>query len=204
MDLLFQHQILAIIFSAAITENIALNYFLGICPFISISSDTKTAFQMGVTVTFVMIMTSAANWLIYYHLLIPNGFEDFHLLFFILTIAALVQFLETFIDRYFPALYSVFGIFLPLITVNCAVMGVSLFSIIRNYSLIETLLFSAGSGIGWTLAISLMGALRKRLDMDAIPKSLGKTGITMIIAAFMAMAFAGLSEAFSGGQPWKF
>ena len=191
--------LLSIFISAALTENIALSYFLGICPFISISSNTAISFQMGITVTFVMFTTAAVNWGVYNWLLLPNGFENFHLLFFILTIAGLVQILEGVIDRFFPAVYAVFGIFLPLITVNCAVMGVSLFAILREYNLTETMIYAFGCGIGWTAAITFMGALRNRLDNSAVPASLGKVGITMILAAIMAMAFSGLSGVFSNG-----
>ncbi|GAB4283688.1 MAG: NADH:ubiquinone reductase (Na(+)-transporting) subunit E [Candidatus Rifleibacteriota bacterium] len=189
-----QHPFLAIIFTAIISENIALYYFLGICPLISISSDFKTSWQMGVTVTMVMTLTVAMNWLIFNYLLKPNKIEFLQLLFFILTIAAVVQLLESFLDRFFPAVYKVFGIFLPLITVNCAILGVSMFAILREYDLTGSIVYATGCGIGWTLVICSVSSLRRRLHTDAIPQELGKIGITMIIAAVMALAFSGISE----------
>lgn len=188
-----------ILFTAAISENIALYYFLGICPLISISSDLKTSFAMGTTVSMVMLLTISANWAVYHFLLVPLGLEFLQLLFFVLVIATVVQLLEGFLDRYFPALYAVFGIFLPLIAVNCAILGVSMFAVLREYSLLEAVVYAAGSGVGWTLAICLIASIRRRINPDNIPQHLGKTGITMIIAAVIAMAFSGISGLFGPG-----
>jgi Na+-transporting NADH:ubiquinone oxidoreductase subunit E len=182
-----------IFFNAVIKENLALYFFLGICPLISVSADLKAAWQMGVTVTSVMVTTAAVNWGIFYFLLKPFQVEYLQLLFFILTIAAVVQFLESFLDRFFPAVYAAFGIFLPLITVNCAILGVSMFAILREYSFSDSMLFSLGGGTGWTLAICMIASLRRRIDMKAVPSELGTTGLTMVVAAVMAMAFSGLS-----------
>lgn len=188
-----QTTLLSLLFAAAISENIALYFFLGICPLISISSDLRTSFSMGLTVSMVMLLTVSANFAVYHLLLVPFGFEFLQLLFFILIIAAVVQLLEGFLDRFFPSLYAVFGIFLPLITVNCAILGVSMFTVLREYSIVEALTYAAGSGIGWTLAICLIASIRRRIDIDDISPHLGRTGITMIIAAVIAMAFSGLS-----------
>jgi Na+-transporting NADH:ubiquinone oxidoreductase subunit E len=179
--------------NAAINENMALYFFLGICPLITISADLRAAWQMGVTVTTVMVATMALNWATFHFLLRPYSLEFLQLLFFILTIAAVVQFLESFLDRFFPAVYSSFGIFLPLITVNCAILGVSMFALLREYSLSESMIFAFGSGAGWTLVLCMIAALRRRVDMPAVPAELGKVGLTMMIAAILAMAFSGIS-----------
>lgn len=194
-----QTTLFAILFTAAISENIALYYFLGTCPLISISSDLKTSFSMGVTVSMVMLLTISANFAIYHFVLLPLGLEFLQLLFFILIISTVVQLLESFLDRYFPAVYEVFGIFLPLIAVNCAILGVSMFAILREYSLVEAVVYAAGSGLGWTMAICLIASIRRRINMEFIPVYLGKTGISMIIAAIIAMAFTGISGLFSVG-----
>lgn len=188
-----QTTLLSLLFAAAISENIALYYFLGICPLISISSDLRTSFSMGLTVSMVMLLTVSANFAVFHLLLVPLGLEFLQLLFFILIIAAVVQLLEGFLDRFFPGVYAVFGIFLPLITVNCAILGVSMFTVLREYSIVEALTYAAGSGIGWTLAICLIASIRRRINTDDISPHLGRTGITMIIAAVIAMAFSGLS-----------
>ena len=189
--------LLSILFTAAIAENVVLYYFLGTCPLISISSDLKASFQMGVAVSLVMLITVAANHVVFYALLRPLALEFLQLLFFILIIAAVTQLLEEFLDRFFPAVYGAFGIFLPLIAVNCAILGVSMFAVLKEYNLMASLAYAAGSGAGWTLVICLMASIRRRIDMANISPYLGKTGITMIIAAIIAMAFSGLSEIFS-------
>ncbi|MGM0601607.1 MAG: electron transport complex protein RnfA [Candidatus Rifleibacteriota bacterium] len=185
--------------TAFFKENIALYFFLGICPLISISSDLKAAWQMGVTVTSVMVVTAVINWGIFYLLLKPLAIEYLQLLFFILSIAAVVQFLEIFLDSNFPSVYASFGIFLPLITVNCAILGVSMFSVLREYNFSSSIVFALAGGLGWTLVICMIASLRRRIDMDAISENLGQTGLTMIIAAIMAMTFTGFSAlAFPG------
>ena len=186
--------LLGILFTAAISENIALYYFLGICPLISISSDLRAAAQMGVTVSLVMVITAAVDYAIFYLLLKPLSLEYLQLLFFILTIAAVTQLLEEFLDRFFPSVHAAFGIFLPLIAVNCAILGVSMFAVLREYDLVRSMIYAAGSGLGWLLVISLLASLRRRLDFQAVSPHLGQTGITMILAAIIAMAFTGLSE----------
>lgn len=191
--------LLGLLFTAAISENVALYYFLGTCPLISISSDLKASMQMGVTVSLVMLITVAADHGIYHQVLRPLGLEYLQLLFFILIIAAVTQVLEEFLDRFFPAVHASFGIFLPLIAVNCAILGVSMFVVLREYDLMSSLAYAAGSGLGWALVICLLAALRRRIDMTAVSPHLGKTGISMILAAVIAMAFSGLAEVISGG-----
>ncbi len=190
---------LTLLFTAAIAENFSLYYFLGTCPLISISSDLKASFQMGVTVSLVMLITVAVDHLLYYQVLVPLGLEFLQLLFFILTIAAVTQVLEEFIDRFFPAVYASFGIFLPLIAVNCAILAVSMFAVLREYDLTTSVVYAAGSGIGWTMVICLLAALRRRIDMTMVSPHLGKTGISMILAAILALAFSGLADVINGG-----
>ena len=180
-------------FRASVIENVALYFFLGICPLITISADLRASWQMGVTVTSVMVGTMALNWATFYLLLRPFELEYLQLLFFILTIAAVVQFLESFLDRFFPAVYTSFGIFLPLITVNCAILGVSMFALLREYDFTESMTFAFGSGTGWTIVLCLVASLRRRIDMNAVPRELGNVGLTMVVAAIVAMAFSGLS-----------
>ncbi len=190
--------LLQIIFTAAIAENMALYYFLGTCPLISVSSNLQTSFQMGLTVCFVMLISTSVNFAIYNWILQPLNIEYLQLLFFVLVIAAITHFLELFLDRFFPEIYASFGIFLPLIAVNCAILGVSLFVVLREYNFVSSVAYSLGSGLGWLLVICLMASLRKRVDETVVPLYLGKTGITMLIASIMAMAFYGLSTVVNG------
>lgn len=185
-------------FTAAIIENVVLYYFLGTCPLISVSQDLKASFHMGLTVTFVMVLTASANSLIYKYLLVPLKLEYLYLLFFILTIAAVTQLLEATLDRFFPAVYSSFGIFLSLIAVNCAILGVAMFSMLREYDLLTTAVYALGSGVGWTLVICMLASIKRRINMEFVPTELGRVGVTMVVTAVMAMAFSGISEYVSG------
>lgn len=182
-----------LLFAAAVTSNIALTYFLGMCPFITLSKDLKIASGMGVAVTVVMTITAVVNWMINHFVLIPLGLDFLQFLVFIVTIAAVVQVIEMYLDRYTPVLYASFGIFLPLITVNCAILGVSLFMVLRSYTLLQTLFYSVGSGLGWLLAIVSIGALRKKLVFSDPPPDFGAQGITAILAGIMALAFVGFA-----------
>ncbi|MEE8360112.1 MAG: Rnf-Nqr domain containing protein [Candidatus Omnitrophota bacterium] len=182
-----------IFFATLFTHNIALTYFLGMCPFISVSRNIKTAFGMGVAVIFVMTVTAAINWPIYYKILVPLGVEYLYYVLFIITIAALVQFVEMVTEKYLPVLQVTLGVFLPLITVNCAILGLSLFMILREYSYVESVVFAFGSGVGWLIAIIAMSGIRSKLIYSDIPKPLKGPGITMIIAGIMALAFMGFA-----------
>ncbi len=182
-----------IFFASILTQNVVLVYFLGICPFVAVSKEISTASGMGMAVIFVMFMTMAINWPLYHLLLVPFHVEYLQFLVFIVVIATFVQIVEMFIDRYSPVLYVSLGVFLPLITVNCAILGVSLFAIIRGYTYPQCLAFALGSGIGWTLAIISMAGIRQKLQFSSIPKGLQGPGITMIIAGIMAMAFMGFA-----------
>jgi len=184
--------------SAIFTQNILLSYFLGLCPFIGVSREVKTSFGLGLAVIFVMTTTSMLNWLAYHLVLEPLGLQFFRFIMFIIIIAAFVQFVEMVIDRLSPALYQRLGVFLPLITVNCAILGASLFMVIRDYSFIVTVGYGLGSGIGWFLAIIAMAGIRQRLANERIPRGLQGPGITLIIAGLMALAFIGFTGVLQG------
>lgn len=183
-----------VIFMASIfTNNMILANFLGMCSFIAVSKEIPTALGLGQAVTVVLGFTSIINYLLYHYVLAPLGIEYLRFIIFIVSIAAFVQLLEMVLEKYLPNLYYALGIFLPLITVNCAIMGVSLFMIIRDYSLMQTIGFSLGSGLGWTLAIVAMAGIRQRIKNAPIPEGLQGPGITIIITGLMALAFVGFS-----------
>ena len=183
-----------ILIAAIFTNNILLSNFLGMCSFLVCSRQLATALGLGAAVTFVMTCTTIINYLVYYHVLVPLKVND-HLYFivFIAVIAAFVQFLEMFIERFSQPLYYALGIFLPLITVNCAILGVSLFMVLRGYGFLETVGYGIGSGLGWMLAIVALAGIREKIEKSDIPAGLKGPGITMISAGIMAMAFIGLT-----------
>lgn len=182
------------IFVASITShNIALTYILGMCPLIAVSTSTKNAKGMGLAVIFVVTLTSIINYPIYVLLKQVDAVE-LSLLIFIITIAATVQFLEILLEKFLPSLYNSFGIFLPLITVNCVVLAVSLFFVNREYTFVETVSFSTGSAVGWFIAIVLLSGLREKMKYQSdIPRGLNGKGITFIVLGFLAIAFIGFS-----------
>jgi Na+-transporting NADH:ubiquinone oxidoreductase subunit E len=182
-----------IFFAAIFTNNILLTNFLGMCSFLAISREVKSSLGLGMAVTFVMTCTAGLNYLVYYHLLIPYNLVHFRFIIFIVVIAAFVQLVEMVIERYSPLLYVVLGVFLPLITVNCAILGLSLFMIIRDYSFVQCLAYGFGGGIGWTLAIVALGGMREKLKKAPIPKGLEGPGITLILTGLMALSFMGFS-----------
>ena len=182
-----------IFFAAIFTNNILLSNFLGMCPFLACSSKIKSAVGLGAAVTFVLTCTSALNYLVYTHLLLPLELDYLRYVAFIIVIAAFVQFVEMVIERASPLLYMTLGIFLPLITVNCAILGVSLFLAIRKYTLLKSVAFGAGGGLGWTMAIVAMAGIRERMKDALVPPPLRGPGIALIIAGIMAMAFTGFS-----------
>lgn len=184
---------IAILFASIFTSNILLTNYLGMCSFLSVSKELKTSTGLGIAVIFVMATTTPLNWLVYQYLLIPFGLEYLRFIVFIIVIAAFVQLTEMTIERYSEGLYQSLGIFLPLITVNCAILGVSLFMVIREYTFLTSFLFGLGSGIGWFIAIIAMAGIRQKLKNAKIPPGLEGPGITLIIAGFMAMAFMGFS-----------
>lgn len=184
---------LVVFFASIFTNNMIFSSFLGMCSFIAVSSDLKTSIGLGQAVTFVLAITAPVNYLLYHYVLVPFGLEYLRYIIFIVSIAAIVQLVEMIVERYFPSLYHSLGIFLPLITVNCAILGVSLFMTIRNYNLITSTLYGLGSGLGWMLAIVALAGIKKRMKMNAVPKGLQGPGITLIITGIMALAFLGFS-----------
>jgi Na+-transporting NADH:ubiquinone oxidoreductase subunit E len=186
--------------------NILLAYFLGMCSFLAVSKNMQTATGLGIAVIFVLTITTPVNWLVYTFLLAPGalewaGFAGVNLTFlklvlFIAVIAAMVQSVEMVIDRYSPALYAALGVFLPLITVNCAILGASLFMVERDYTFSESVVYGIGSGAGWALAIIVMAAIQKKLRYADVPLGLQGFGINIIVTGLMAigfMLFAGVS-----------
>ena len=185
---------ITLFFASIFTSNILLANFLGMCSFVAISKDLKSSFGLGFAVTVVLTLTTIVNWIVYYLVLVPYELEYLRYIVFIIVIAAVVQMLEMIIDRVSQALYITLGIFLPLITVNCSILGVALFMQIRQYSFMQTVIFSIGSGIGWWLAIVALAAMRKqKIDKAPIPEGLKGPGIVFITIGIMAMAFMGFS-----------
>ena len=184
---------LVILLGAAFTENILLVNYLGMCSFLGVSREMKAAVGLGLAVTLVLAVTATLNHLVFRNVLVPLGMEHLQFVAFMLIIAATVQLLEMAIERFSPRLYYALGIFLPLITVNCAILGVCLFMVIRNYSLVQSAAYGAGGGLGWMLAIVAMAGIRQRLQVGRIPKGLEGPGITLIITGIMALAFTGLA-----------
>lgn len=197
---------LSLLIKAIFIENMALAFFLGMCTFLAVSKKVDTAIGLGVAVVVVQTITVPANNLIYQHLLKAGalswaGLGDVDLTFiglicYIGVIAAMVQILEMVLDRFVPKLYNALGIFLPLITVNCAILGGSLFMVERDYSFGESIVFGFGSGIGWALALVALAGIREKMKYSDVPSGLRGLGITFMIAGLMAMAFM----AFSGIQ----
>ena len=184
---------LVILIAAILTSNILLTNFLGICSFIACSGQIKTALGLGTAVTFVLTCTTIINYIIYHFVLVPLEITHLTFIVFIAVIAAFVQFVEMFVEHFSPKLYFTLGIFLPLITVNCAILGASLFMILREYSFVQSVGFGLGAGLGWTLAILLMAGLRRKMIYSNVPKPFAGVAIAMIITAVLAMTFMGFA-----------
>jgi electron transport complex protein RnfA len=184
-------ELVTIFISAILVNNFVLYYFLGICPFLGVSKKIDSAISMGLAVTFVMTITAVVSWAINNWILIPNGLDYLKIVSFILVIASLVQLVEMFIRKVSPPLYQALGIYLPLITTNCAIMGLALLIALREYGFAEAVVFGVGSGLGFTLAIFLMAGIREQLDLADIPEPLKGAGISLIVASIMALAFMG-------------
>ena len=184
---------LVILIAAVFTNNILLTNFLGMCSFIACSGQIRTALGLGTAVTFVMTMTTMLNFAIYHFILMPLGLDHLTFIVFIAVIAAFVQFVEMFVERFSPKLYFALGIFLPLITVNCAILGASLFMVIRNYTFVQSAGFGFGAGLGWAVAIVLMAGLRQKMAYSNIPQPFQGVPIAMIVTCVLAMAFMGFA-----------
>ena len=183
-----------VIFIAAIfTNNILLTNFLGMCSFIACSGQIKTSLGLGTAVIFVMVMTTMINYIVYHLVLFKYGLVHLQFIVFIAVIAAFVQLVEMFVERFSPKLYFALGIFLPLITVNCAILGASLFMIIREYNFMQSIGFGFGAGIGWALAILLLAGLRQKMRYSHVPKCFEGVAIAMVVTGVLAMTFMGFA-----------
>lgn len=186
-------KLLAISLGAILTNNFIFSQFLGICPFLGVSKKSDTAVGMGLAVTFVMGLASAICWVIDQFVLVPLGLAFLQTLAFILVIAALVQFVEMFLKKMVPSLYSALGIFLPLITTNCAVLGVVLLNVQNHYNFIESLVYGITGGLGFMLAIVLFASVRERVEFSEYPECFEGFPICLVSAALVALAFMGFS-----------
>ena len=192
-------EILSLAVASILVNNYILVQFLGCCSFFGVSKKTDTAFGMGMAVVFVMALSSAVTWAVQYFILEPLNLQYMQTIAFILVIATLVQFVEMFMKKSMPALYSALGIFLPLITTNCAVLGAAISNIDNSYSFIGSMVYGVGSGLGYTLAIVLFSSIRERLDATSkCPKCFEGFPIALVSAALLAMSFMG----FSGLSIW--
>ena len=192
-------EILSLAVASILVNNYILVQFLGCCSFFGVSKKTDTAIGMGMAVVFVMALASAVSWAVWYFILDPLGLDYMQTIAFILVIATLVQFVEMFMKKSMPALYSALGIFLPLITTNCAVLGAAISNIDNGYSFIGSMVYGVGAGLGYTLAIVLFASIRERLDATAkCPKCFEGFPIALVSAALLAMSFMG----FSGLSIW--
>ena len=184
---------LLVLIAAIVVNNFVLAYFVGICPFIGVSKKLDSALSMGIAVTFVMTLTSIVTWLITHFILIKLNMPYLEYVAYIVVIASLVQFVEMFIKKTLPSLYKTLGIFLPLITTNCAILFVALLQAMRNYGFLESIVFGFGAGVGFTLAIVIMAGIREQLEMADIPKPFRGAAVTLVTAGVLALAFMGFS-----------
>ena len=178
---------------SALVNNVVLSQFLGICPFIGVSKKIDTAAGMGGAVIFVMTIASFCTSLIYKFILVPAGFEYLQTIVFILVIAALVQFVEMFLKKAMPALYRALGVYLPLITTNCAVLGVALTNVQKEYGILTSVVNALATGVGFTIAIVILAGVREKTEYNDIPEALQGTPIVLLTAALMSIAFFGFS-----------
>ncbi|MCD6396301.1 MAG: NADH:ubiquinone reductase (Na(+)-transporting) subunit E [Spirochaetaceae bacterium] len=186
--------LLMIFIAAVLTQNIALTYLLGMCPFISLSKSLRTASGMGFAVVFVITLTALINWPIYNYILVPLHSELIYYIVFIIVIAGTVQLVEMIMEKFFPVLQAAFGIFLPLITVNCTVLAVSLFMVIRNYNYLQSVVYAFGASVGWIMAIVIVAAINEKLALVGdVPKGMKGPGIIMTIAGILSLAFLGFA-----------
>ncbi len=191
-------KLIFIFISASLINNFVLTYFLGICPFVGVSNKTENALNMGLATTFVMTLTAAVTWPIYQYILVRYNVPFLEYVAFIIAIAALVQLVEMYIRKSSPALYRALGIYLPLITTNCAVLGLALFMVLRDYNFIESIIFGFATGVGFTVAIVMMSGIREELEFADIPKPFQGISLSLIIAGMMALAFMGFAGLIRG------
>lgn len=184
----------AIVIGAIFVNNVVLSQFLGICPFLGVSSKVDTSLGMGMAVTFVMALSSVVTWAIQNYILVPFGIEYMQTITFILVIAALVQMVEIVLKKISPALYQALGIFLPLITTNCAVLGVAIIAVQKDFDLLTTVIYSVSTAIGFALALVLFAGIRERLEVEDTPQAMRGVPIALITAGLLAMAFMGFAN----------
>lgn len=184
-------KLLSIIFIYILVDNFVLQRFFGICPFLGVSRKMETAIGMSMAVVFVMTMATIVTWLLYYNVLLPFNLSYLQIVTFILVIASLVQLVETALRKISPTLYQGLGIFLPLITTNCAVMAVALLAVRQEFSLVEAVVFGISASIGFSLALVIMAGIRERLELARIPAPLQGSAITLITAGILSLAFLG-------------
>lgn len=185
--------IVSILLAGILTENMILSKFLGICPFLGTSKKTGTALSMSVAVTLVMIISTAVTYPLYAYILVPAGLEYLQTLLFILVIAAIVQLLEIVLKKYLKAIYNALGIYLPLITTNCAVLGITMLNFTKGYGYIESLFNALAAGLGFMLAMVIFAGVRERLDTANVPEFLKGLPITLIAASIVALSFLGFA-----------
>lgn len=184
---------LLIFISAIFVNNFIFSQFLGICPFLGVSKKIDTALGMGMAVAFVLTLSAIVTWLIQYYLLVPFGLQYLQTLAFILVIASLVQMVEIVLKKVSPALYQALGIFLPLITTNCAVLGVAILVIQKDYSLVESIVYAFSTALGFALAMAVFAGVREQLALVKIPKGMQGMAIVMVVAGLLSLAFMGFS-----------
>ena len=183
----------AIIIGSIFVNNVVLSQFLGICPFLGVSSKVETSMGMGAAVTFVMALSAVVTWLIQTYILVPFGIAYMQTIVFILVIAALVQMVEIVLKKVSPSLYQALGIFLPLITTNCAVLGVAILMIQKEFSLLQGVAYNVATALGFALALVIFAGLRERIEFEEAPKAFQGVPIALITASILAMAFMGFS-----------
>jgi len=191
-------ELLLILVSAIFVNNFVLARFLGICPFMGVSKKVETALGMGMAVTFVMTVATVVTWFIQYFVLMPFGIEYLQTIAFILVIASLVQLVEMVVQKASPVLYQSLGIFLPLITTNCAVLGLAVLNIQKGYGFLEGVIFAIGAALGFTLALILFAGLRERIDLCPVPRSFRGAAIAFITAGLLSLAFMGFAGLVKG------
>ena len=184
----------AIVIGAIFVNNVVLSQFLGICPFLGVSSKVDTSLGMGMAVTFVMALSAVVTWAIQNYILVPFGIEYMQTITFILVIAALVQMVEIVLKKMSPALYQALGIFLPLITTNCAVLGVAIIAVQKDFDLLTSVIYSVSTAIGFALALVLFAGIRERLEVEDTPQAMRGVPIALITAGLLAMAFMGFAN----------
>lgn len=184
----------AIVIGAIFVNNVVLSQFLGICPFLGVSSKVETSLGMGMAVTFVMALASVVTWALQRFILVPFGIEYMQTIVFILVIAALVQMVEIVLKKVSPSLYQALGIFLPLITTNCAVLGVAIIAVQKDFDLLTTVVYSTAIAFGFALALVLFAGIRERLEVEDVPQGMRGVPIALITAGLLAMAFMGFAN----------